>query len=213
MPVDESKTLRKVLLAQRSAFAREPGSLSASQSLIAHLTHFLALEAPHIQTIGFYWPIQAEIDLRECLSDWAAIHPARQLALPLMRTDRHLDFYTWRQGDTLVPNPQGILEPDPKAPLTHAIRPDCLLIPCVGWLSARNTNKKATGTLLWRLGYGGGYFDRTLAQLRTEKPQTICIGVAYDWQELEQDQWCPAAHDEPLDLILTETGMRRPQDL
>jgi 5-formyltetrahydrofolate cyclo-ligase len=60
----------------------------------------------------------------------------------------------------------------------------------------------------WRLGYGGGYFDRTLAHLRASKPRIVCIGVAYDWQCLSPKQWQPEAHDEPLDAILTESGLR-----
>jgi 5-formyltetrahydrofolate cyclo-ligase len=60
----------------------------------------------------------------------------------------------------------------------------------------------------WRLGYGGGYFDRTLARLHVTKPNMISIGVGYDWQQLSPAQWQPEAHDEPLDAMLTESGLR-----
>jgi 5-formyltetrahydrofolate cyclo-ligase len=60
----------------------------------------------------------------------------------------------------------------------------------------------------WRLGYGGGYFDRTLARLRATKPNIVCIGVGYDWQQLNPNQWQAEAHDEPLDAMLTESGLR-----
>jgi 5-formyltetrahydrofolate cyclo-ligase len=59
----------------------------------------------------------------------------------------------------------------------------------------------------WRLGYGGGYFDRTIAGLRTIKPNVVCIGVGYDWQQLKPNQWQAEAHDEPLDAMLTESGL------
>jgi 5-formyltetrahydrofolate cyclo-ligase len=60
----------------------------------------------------------------------------------------------------------------------------------------------------WRLGYGGGYFDRTLASLRAKRPNIVCIGVGYDWQQLSSAQWQAEVHDEPLDAVLTESGLR-----
>jgi 5-formyltetrahydrofolate cyclo-ligase len=60
----------------------------------------------------------------------------------------------------------------------------------------------------WRLGYGGGYFDRTLARLRAKRPSIACIGVGHDWQQLSSREWQAEAHDEPLDAMLTESGLR-----
>jgi 5-formyltetrahydrofolate cyclo-ligase len=60
----------------------------------------------------------------------------------------------------------------------------------------------------WRLGYGGGYFDRTLARLRATNPSIACIGVGYNGQQLISSQWQAEAHDEPLDAMLTESGLR-----
>jgi 5-formyltetrahydrofolate cyclo-ligase len=59
------------------------------------------------------------------------------------------------------------------------------------------------------LGYGGGYFDRTLADLRQKNPKLICIGIGFDWQRLNDAQWAAQTHDEPLDLLLTESGLLR----
>jgi len=64
-------------------------------------------------------------------------------------------------------------------------------------------------TQYWRLGYGGGYFDRTLANLRDNNADLICIGIAFDWQQLDDAQWTAKAHDEPLDMLLTESGLLR----
>jgi 5,10-methenyltetrahydrofolate synthetase len=132
----------------------------------------------------------------------------RQLALPVMRADKQLDFYTWQDGDALVSQQHGISEPNPNDPKIKSIEPDCILIPCVGWSWAGNTYKDPLQMHYWRLGYGGGYFDRTLARLRTTKPNIVCIGVGYDWQQLNPNQWQPEAHDEPLDAMLTESGLR-----
>jgi 5-formyltetrahydrofolate cyclo-ligase len=61
----------------------------------------------------------------------------------------------------------------------------------------------------WRLGYGGGYFDRTLAQLRKDNPNLICMGIGFNWQKLDDSQWAAQTHDEPLDMLLTESGLLR----
>jgi 5-formyltetrahydrofolate cyclo-ligase len=77
------------------------------------------------------------------------------------------------------------------------------LIPCVGWSQSKVGDKNHH----WRLGYGGGYFDRTLAQLRKAKPNLLCIGIGFDWQKLDDAQWQAQTHDEPLDAMLTESGL------
>jgi 5,10-methenyltetrahydrofolate synthetase len=132
----------------------------------------------------------------------------RQLALPVMRADKQLDFYSWQDGDALVSQQHGISEPNPNDPKIKSIEPDCILIPCVGWSWASNTHRDPLQMHYWRLGYGGGYFDRTLARLHATKPNMISIGVGYDWQQLSPAQWQPEAHDEPLDAMLTESGLR-----
>jgi 5-formyltetrahydrofolate cyclo-ligase len=75
----------------------------------------------------------------------------------------------------------------------------------VGWSESTEGDKKR----YWRLGYGGGYFDRTLAQLRISKPNLLCVGIGFHWQKLDDSQWQAQTHDEPLDAILTETGLLR----
>ncbi len=204
----DSKTLRNRLLRERTAYAQEPSSSSVSQAVVATLNHALIAELQPLESIALYWPIQQEIDLRQCLTHWAKAKNGRQLALPVMRADKQLDFYTWQDGDTLVSQRHGISEPNPKDPNIRPIEPDCILIPCVGWSWASNTHRDPLQMHYWRLGYGGGYFDRTLARLRAAKPNISCIGVGYDWQQLSPAQWQPEAHDEPLDAMLTESGLR-----
>jgi len=196
------KTLRCDLLTQRTCFTTGKNYAESLQNLTAGLNQFLSQQNP--SSIALYIPIQDEPDLRPPLLAWAKLKMGRQLALPFARPDKHLDFYLWKEGDSLIPSKHGVPEPDPKNPQRDEVIPDCILIPCVGW-------SKTTGAVnqYWRLGYGGGYFDRTLAQLRKIKPQLICIGVAFDWQELKDSQWQAQTHDEPLDLLLTESGLLR----
>lgn len=208
MPNPDLKALRNRLLRERTAYAQDPNTSSANQAVVAALGLALSTELQSIESIALYWPIQQEIDLRQCLSDWAKAKHGRQLALPIMRADKRLDFYSWQDGDALVSQQHGISEPNPNDPKIKPIEPDCILIPCVGWSWASNTHRDPLQMHYWRLGYGGGYFDRTLARLRTAKPSIVCIGVGYDWQQLNPNQWQAEAHDEPLDAMLTESGLR-----
>jgi 5-formyltetrahydrofolate cyclo-ligase len=212
MPNADLKTLRNRLLRERTAYAQDPGAASASQAVAATLNHALTAELQSLGSIALYWPIQQEIDLRQCLIDWAKAKHGRQLALPVMRADKQLDFYAWQDGDALVGQQHGISEPNPKDPNIQSIEPDCILIPCVGWSWGVNAHRNSLQMHYWRLGYGGGYFDRTLARLRAKRPNMACIGVGYDWQQLSSTQWQAEAHDEPLDAMLTESGLRFKDD-
>jgi 5-formyltetrahydrofolate cyclo-ligase len=100
-----------------------------------------------------------------------------------------LIFRAWRPGDELVAGVWGIQEPADAAPV---VEPDVVLAPLLAF-------DRRGG----RLGYGGGYYDRTIARLRRMKP-VIVIGLAFRSQELGQVP-CDA-HDELLDWVLTENG-------
>ncbi len=208
MPNLDLKPLRNRLLRERTAYAQGSSAFSRSQEVVAALSHALVTELQSLGSVALYWPIQQEIDLRPCLISWAKATHSRQLALPVMRADKQLDFYSWQDGDALVSQQHGISEPNPNDPKVQRIEPDCILIPCVGWSWASNTHRDPLQMHYWRLGYGGGYFDRTLARLRASKPNIVCIGVGYDWQQLSLAQWQAEAHDEPLDAMLTESGLR-----
>jgi len=199
------KTLRQDLLKQRKEFAAGQSYAQTKERLIAGLNQFLAKDGNSLRSIALYWPIQDELDLRSALIAWVNQNPRCRLALPYARPDKHLDFYEWQDGDALTPSQHGVPEPNPNNPSRPAITPECILIPCVGWSSSIENGK----THYWRLGYGGGYFDRTLAALRNNNPKFICIGIGFDWQKLNDGQWAAQAHDEHLDLLLTESGLLR----
>ncbi len=133
-------------------------------------------------SLGVYWPIQAEPDLRSCYIKLQ--ESGIQLALPLVQNKAQpLIFLAWGLGDSMSTDEYGIPVP---AQREHIIQPAALLIPCVGF----NLNN-------FRLGYGGGYYDRTLAV--TPRPQAI--GIAYH-QGLAV--FSTEAHDLAMDLIITE---------
>jgi len=199
------KTLRQDLLAQRKQFAASPSFPAQKEAVASGLLRFLADYDHQIQSVALYCPIQDELDLRPTLLNWVANSRDKTLALPFARPDKHLDFYVWKETDLLIPSRYGVPEPDPNNPRRPQVTPDCILMPCVGWSESLEGDKNR----YWRLGYGGGYFDRTLAQLRNTKPDLLCIGIGFHWQKLDDSQWQAQTHDEPLDAILTETGLLR----
>ncbi|WP_251369794.1 5-formyltetrahydrofolate cyclo-ligase [Polynucleobacter sp. AP-Nino-20-G2] len=199
------KTLRQDLLAQRRQFAASASYPAARDALLVGLGDFLTDSGVALRTVALYCPIKEEIDLRPTLLAWANASPARVLSLPFARPDKHLDFYTWQDSDILIPSQHRVPEPDPNNPRRPQVTPDCILIPCVGWSKSQQGSKNH----YWRLGYGGGYFDRTLAQLRRKNPKLICLGIGFDWQKLDDAQWSAQTHDEPLDMLLTESGLHR----
>jgi 5-formyltetrahydrofolate cyclo-ligase len=138
--------------------------------------------------LGVYWPFRAEFDPRP-LIEWA-VAAGRGVALPVV-VDRKgpLEYRTWRPGERLVDGVWGIPVPEKRS----IVIPAMVLAPLVGFDRA-----------CYRLGYGGGYFDRTLAALW---PRPVAIGVGFDAQGLETIY--PQPFDVPMDLIVTEAGVRR----
>jgi 5-formyltetrahydrofolate cyclo-ligase len=138
--------------------------------------------------IGFYWPFKGEIDLRHLVRDLLAV--GAEAALPVVVEKRQpLEFWSWRPRMKLA---RGIWNiPVPIEP--NAVRPTALLVPLLGFDAAG-----------YRLGYGGGYYDRTLA---TMNPKPLTIGVGYELGRLKTIY--PQPHDIPLDAIVTEAGSAR----
>jgi 5-formyltetrahydrofolate cyclo-ligase len=138
--------------------------------------------------LGVYWPFRAEFDPRP-LIEWA-VAAGRGVALPVVVDKKGpLEYRAWRPGEPLVDGVWNIPVPEKR----ELVTPSVVLAPLVGFDGAS-----------YRLGYGGGYFDRTLAAL---SPRTSAIGVGFAMQELETIQ--PQPFDVPMDVIITETGTRR----
>ena len=138
------------------------------------------------RTVGCYWPIRGEPDLRP----WIASLGERGAvcALPVVvRLGEPLLFHRWRPGERLVPGHWNIPVPAEPVPVV----PDLVIAPLVGFDAG-----------CYRLGYGGGFFDRTLAGLRG---RVRAVGVGYAAARLATifPQW----HDVPMDLLVTEDGI------
>lgn len=139
------------------------------------------LGSRRIRALGVYWPIRSEPDLRSIYEELAA--NGMRLALPMVKAkDAPLVFLAWTPGDPLARDSYGVMVPQ----AAEEIAPDALLVPCVGF---NNGN--------YRLGYGGGFYDRTLA--KTPRPEAV--GIAY---ECGRARFEAEAFDVPLDVVITE---------
>ena len=174
--------LRKHLLQLR----RET-SLSIRQTwdlqIATHLRQQIQALSP--RSVGIYWPIKAEPNLQACFQQLHA--DGVQLALPIVTGPAQaLKFVSWAPEDAMDEDAYGIPIPRER---TVAIQPDLLVIPCVGF------NLQG-----FRLGYGGGFYDRTLAAM----PKVSSIGVAY---QISQSDFPLDKYDLPLGQIITELGI------
>jgi len=140
-------------------------------------------------TVAAFWPLTDEPDLRPLLAQWAQANIA--VALPAIRQRATpLEFRLWTPVTTMQVGAYGILEPQHGL----AVLPDVILVPTLGYTDQGD-----------RLGYGGGYYDRTLADLRARGHAFIAIGIAWSCGKLTVD-YQPAPHDVRLDAILTPDG-------
>ncbi|HHY49773.1 MAG TPA: 5-formyltetrahydrofolate cyclo-ligase [Alphaproteobacteria bacterium] len=140
------------------------------------------------EIVAAYWPIRDELDCRPILT--RLVDSGQPVCLPVVvGPEQPLELRLWEAGAPLYPSGFGTLAPAETAPL---VRPDVILMPLLGF--------DRHGT---RLGYGGGYYDRTLDAME-RLPRLI--GLAFSAQELEHVPREP--HDVPLDAVVTEKGYR-----
>ncbi|WP_421860364.1 5-formyltetrahydrofolate cyclo-ligase [Oceanicaulis sp.] len=174
---------RAARAARAAAYARHP---DAGRRLVEHFPDSLW---PNVrQVVAGYAAIGDEIDPQTLLETFA-LEQAR-IALPcVVEKDQPLIFRSWALDQPLEPGPFGTREP---AASSSELTPSLVLVPLVGFdLKGR------------RLGYGGGFYDRTLDKLKQSGPLTV-VGLAYEAQKLAR---VPAeAHDMRLDWIVTEQG-------
>lgn len=163
-----------------------------NEGLVRHGMALLGERPPGI--VSGYYPMEGEIWPLPLMAALRA--KGHSLALPVMqKKPEPLLFRAWSPGDPLIPGVWGIRQP---APDRAAVLPDIVLVPLLAF-DARG----------YRLGYGGGYYDRTLRFLRANKP-ILAVGLALD--ELEVDAVPHLDYDERLDWVLTPSGARQRSD-
>jgi 5-formyltetrahydrofolate cyclo-ligase len=181
--IDEKRTLRSAMLAWRSGL-EEAERRAASDGLLATLRRERPIETPAL--VSGFWPIKEEIDIRPLMIE--LFNQGCQLALPVVQgKGQPVIFRAWRPGDPLEAGVFGTLQPSAKR---EVLQPDALIVPLL-----------ACDEEGWRLGYGGGFYDRTLAGLRAHKKVTA-IGVSFDAQLVPDVPHGPG--DQRLDWLLTD---------
>ena len=184
----ERKRLRQQLLKHRRALSAEECTRLSAQVCERIRKNFPRLADLRV---GFCWPIKNEADLRPLMEAWRAAGEAGFSALlpVVVEAGVALAFRAWSPESRMVDDRYGIPAPADGEFLT----PEALLIPVNGFDAAG-----------YRIGYGGGFFDRTLAALQ---PRPFSIGVGFELSRV--DSVYPQAHDIPLDAMVTEAGVFR----
>ena len=184
----DKQTLRKALIEQRLNL---PDRLQRSASLQQIMRIWLVGRSDTV--IGAYWPIKGEFDPLPALHRWKEDGELlegpklRRIGLPVVdKVHKTLVFHVWYPGCPMEEDAYGI----PKPKDTEVVVPTLLFVPCVGYCAGG-----------YRLGYGGGFYDRTLATLQP-KPVTVGLGYAHGYI----DDFLPEPHDMPLDAILNDHG-------
>lgn len=181
MSVDLKAIARKRAFAQRAKIHERDRAHAgiAAQLLATFLT-------PHYgKTIAGYMPIKSEIDPTPAMTSLSLHGP---VAVPIVEAkDAPLRFDAWAPDIEMVPGAFGASVPKQSVPIV----PDVLIVPLVAFNRAGH-----------RLGYGGGFYDRTLAQLR-ETRDVFAVGFAYSGQEMRD--FPVSKYDVPLDAIVTES--------
>lgn len=182
---DAKKDMRAAALATRAA-AFDRHGVDASRRLACHGLDFLKIQPP--LTVSGFAAIRDEINPAPLMT-WLHAE-GYSLALPVMQgRGKPLLMRAWTPGDAMNAAAWGIAEPMDDKP---EVDPDIVLVPLLAF--------DAKG---YRLGYGGGFYDRTLARLRAKK-RVIAVGLAYD--ELKVDAVPVESYDQPLDWVLTPSG-------
>ncbi len=188
----DKKAVRQALIEQR---LHMPDRLERAEQLQQVLRFWLMERQDAV--IGAYWPIKGEFDPLPALHRWkedGALMDEpklRRIALPVVnKQHKTLSFHAWYPGCPMEMDAYDI----PKPQNTELVVPSLLFVPCVGY-----------GPGGYRLGYGGGFYDRTLAALEP-RPFTVGLGFTNGFV----DDFEPEAHDLPLDPILNDHGVAWP---
>ena len=140
--------------------------------------------------VGGYYPVNFEIDILEILENLEK-KIGMQLSLPVIKKNNEMDFYNWSSKNLLKINKYGI--PEPKK--IKKVYPDIIFVPLV-----------AFDNRLYRIGYGGGYYDRYIQKISNKK-RMLKIGIAHSCQKI--DKVPINKYDKKLDIIITEKYILR----
>jgi 5-formyltetrahydrofolate cyclo-ligase len=185
--IEQAKAAMRLKAHEKRAVLWDDRRAAASKAAAVHFFDGVPLKSGAV--VAAYWPIRDELDIKPVLT--RLMDDGQPVCLPVVLGDGlPLQLRLWQPGAALYPSGFGTLAPDELAPI---VEPDVILMPLVGY------DKHGT-----RLGYGGGYYDRTLGRIST-KP--MLLGFAFAHQEFDHSP--RDSHDVPLDAVVTENGVTR----
>ena len=186
--ISAKASLRKGLRARRLEL-RDSAPRNAAE--LAARNFLDRVGASEARIVSGYWPIRGELDPRPLLAELGR-RGARRALPAVTGRGRPLEFREWTPGDPLAKGEFGIREPVPGA---RVVAPEVLIVPLLAFDGRGH-----------RLGYGGGYYDRTIRSLRRGAAHCLAVGFAYAGQEVDavpRDET-----DERLDWVVTEVSAR-----
>ncbi|NQU57082.1 MAG: 5-formyltetrahydrofolate cyclo-ligase [Rhodospirillales bacterium] len=187
MSADNDKTTLRCAARTRRKAAFDLNAASAARSLAGHVLALLEERPP--ATIAGYWAIGSEIDLTPLMI--RLVEKSWQVALPVVVQEASpLIFRRWSAGDELIEGPLKTVQPKPDR---DEVIPDVIVTPLLAFDNQG-----------YRLGQGGGFYDRTLANLKRQGDGVLSIGVAFVAQRV--DRVPRDDFDQRLDFIVTEQG-------
>ena len=188
--IQDKLEFRRAAFAQRATLVRAEAPAAAGAK--AALLFLAGITVTPGRIVSAFWPMGDEIDPRPLME---RLHAAGiVIGLPVVvAKGAPLLFRRWRPGTRLVPGGFKTEVPSPEEP---ELTPSLLIVPLLAF------DRQG-----YRLGYGGGFYDRTLAKLRDDSGGVTAVGFAYAGQEVEA---VPRAHyDQRLDWIATERSLQR----
>lgn len=184
---DDVKAWRRALRDELIARRRRIGAIERARLRDAVAEGVRALlpdGEPRGHVVGFYWPIRGELDLRNLMAEF--IEAGARAALPVVvEKNAPVEFWAWRPDMRMAKGFWDI----PQPPERSVLKPTIVIVPLIGF-----------DAQCYRLGYGGGYYDRTLA---AADPRPYRIGVGLELGRL--DSIWPQPHDIPMNAVATET--------
>ena len=177
--VNKSEIRKKILKIRKQSFSK---SFNIN---IKYILRVLRKKKIYGKIVGGYYPFNYEVDTMEILNDFEKQN--YKISLPKIKKNFKMDFFDWSIKEPLIVNNYGIPEPTSN----EIVYPNIFLVPLVAYDEKFN-----------RIGYGGGYYDRTISFLE-KNSKILKFGVAFDEQEIKKVP--TMSFDKKMDLILTPT--------
>lgn len=199
-PKDTAERIRTRLRAARAAMTRDQrlrdsgkicDALTRWIERLSRSTSAVNRGSADILVVAGFWPLEGEPDITPAMRSIQAL--GITTALPLMAgAGKPLEFHRWKDTEELLAGPFGVMQPRRREPVS----PGVILVPTLGYTANAD-----------RIGYGAGFYDRTLAALAAQGRAPVTIGIGWREGLIEKEEsYVPQPHDFPLTAVLAPDG-------